>query len=524
MVNCEKNRRLDNGFSFFSHQRYVRFVRHKAGRYGGLKTAHRHYQVWLKLKATNLDPIYPLVSGLYAPGRGRPARCLGSMLRSCLAMLLCSETSFDDWVKLMRDDPFYALISGFDPNDVPGLGTFYDFQDRLLQRPRQPRTHKQRSHYRREQQDKREPQRDKNNIRPHQNIINRLADRILARPQQLAPLAATLTGFNDVAALPVWEQTLQTIFFSCFVARSVELKLIDLNDLYVAGDGTKLATWANPSGKKLCKCDNRGKSASEHCRCQRAYRDRLARWGWDSYRDCWVYGHTIYELTAYSFKHTCQLPLLLSMVDCNRHDSVSALVSLYRAQEVFGLSLNVVSLDAAHDILGLYRLATQRWHTALVVPLNERNKGNLQYAGPLRLEEGIPICQADRPMTHWGFCPDRLRIKWRCPLAAAKKSPELTSCPFFDNGCSGSPYGRVIYTYPQQNYRLHTLIPRDSGLWQGHRDARSCAERSVKRKKYDFHLLQTKTAGRDRWFFRLILAACCQHIDAWLNHAAHRLT
>lgn len=440
------------------------------------------------------------------------------MLRSCLAMMLCGETSFDDWVKLMRDEPFYALISGFEPADVPGVGTFYDFQDRLLQRARQPRTRQQRSHYQREHQDKSEAQRDKNNIRPHQNIINRLADRILARAPQPAPLAATLAGFNDVAALPIWEQTLQTIFFSCFVARSAELKLIDLNDLYVAGDGTKLPTWANAYGKKLCDCDNRGKSASDHCRCQRAYRDPLARWGWDSYRECWVYGHTLYELTAYSFKHTCQLPLLLSMSDCSRHDSVSALVSLYRAQELFDLPLNVVSLDAAHDILGLYRLATQRWHTALVIPLNERNKGNLQYTGPLRLEDGIPICQADRPMTHWGFCPDRLRIKWRCPLAAAKKTPELSACPFFDNGCSGSAYGRVIYTYPPQNYRLHTLIPRESDLWHCHRDARSCAERSVKRKKYDFHLLQTKTAGRDRWFFRIILAACCQHIDAWLAH------
>jgi hypothetical protein len=502
----------------------VRFVQHKAGRFGGLKSDHRHYQVWLKLQGTDLEPIYPIIRWLYATGWGRPARCLVSMFRSCLAMMLCGQTSFDQWVKLMRDEPFYALMSGFDPADVPGVGTFYDFQDRLLQRPRQSRTHPQRPHYRREQQDKSEAQRDKNNVQPHRHIINRLADRILARPHQPPPVAATLAGYSDLSALPHWEQILQTIFFSCFVARSVDLKLIDLNDLCVAGDGTKLATWAKPYGKKLCQCDNRGKSASQHCRCHRAYRDPLARWGWDSYRECWVYGHSLYELTAYSLKHSCQLPLLISLADCARHDSVQALVSLYRAQERFGLTLNTVSLDAAHDAIGLYRLATQRWHTALVIPLNRTNSGNLLYAGPLRLQDGVPICQADQPMTLWGFCPDRLRIKWRCPLAAAKKTPALTSCPFFDNGCSGSAYGRVVYTYPQHNYRLHTLIPRDSVLWQCHRDARSCAERSIKRKKYDFNLLRTKTAGRDRWFFRIIFAAMCQHIDAWLIHAADRLT
>jgi hypothetical protein len=445
------------------------------------------------------------------------------MLRSCLAMMLCGQTSFDEWVKQMRDEPFYALISGFDPKAVPGVGTFYDFQDRLLHRPRQPRTRKQAPHYYREQQDKTAQPKAKNDLRPHQNIINRLADRILAHPHPSPSLAAVLAGFADVSSLPPWEQTLQSLFFTCFVAHSVELKLIDLDHLHVAGDGSKLPTWANAHGHKRCDCDNRGKNPEDRCRCQRAYRDPLARWGWDSYRECWVYGHSIYELTAYSLKHTCQVPLLISLADCNRHDSVPALVSLYRAQEIFGLSLDTASLDAAHDALGLYRLATQRWHTALVIPLNERNKDNLQYAGPLRLQGRTPICQADRPMTLWGFCPDRLRIKWRCPLAAAKKTPALTSCPFFANGCSGSTYGRVIYTYPQDNYRLHTLIPRDSDLWQCHRDARSCAERSVKRKKYDFHLLQTRTAGRDRWFFRLILAAMGQHIDAWLTHATDRL-
>jgi CRISPR/Cas system CMR-associated protein Cmr1 (group 7 of RAMP superfamily) len=57
-----------------------------------------------------------------------------------------------------------------------------------------------------------------------------------------------------------------------------------------------------------------------------------------------------------------------------------------------------------------------------------------------------------------------------------------------------------------------------------HRDARSCAERSVKRKKCDFHLRDTRTAGRARWFFRAILAAMCQHIDAWRLYAAPHLT
>lgn len=507
----------------FSHKRYVRSAFAYSRLHGGLRTDHRHYHVWQKLKETNLDHAYPLLATLYSDTMGCLGRDPVSMLRSCLAMILCGITSFTVWVGMMRDDRFYALISGFHPDDTPGVGTFYDFQDRLLQRPRQLRTTTRRPYQSREQRDKDKQHKDKNDLHPHKEIINRLADRILARPFPNIPLAATLEGYGDFSALPAYEQLLHWIFFAAFVARSVDLNLIDLDHLHVAGDGTKLATWANPRGQKLCSCDNKGKKAHEHCRCLRAYNDSLALWGWDSYRECWVYGHSLYELTAYSLQHRCQLPLVVSLADCNRHDSVHGLALLYHACETFGLPIHTATLDAAHDAVGLFRLATQRWQMALVLPLNERNQDNLRYAGPLRFEKGVPICQAGLPMKPWGFCHDRLRLKWRCPLAAAKKTPDLTTCSHFAQDCSASAYGRVVYTYPKENYRLHTLIPRDGDLWNLHQDARSCAERSVKRKKNDFHLCETRTAGRDRWFFRVMLAAMCQHICAWVTHAADRL-
>ena len=503
----------------FRHKQYVRFVRNHAGRYGGLRSDHRDYAVWRKLSRTNLDGAYAILAPLYVADRGRPVREPVSMLRSCLAMVECGKTSFDEWVAQMRDEEYYALISGFAPSRVPGVGTFYDFQDRLLQRPRQPRSHRRRPYRRRDVQDQDAAHKDKQDLQPHAGIVNRLTERILGRPFAPPPVAELLAGQGDMAALPRGEPVLQRLFYGCFVAHSVDLELIDLDHLHVAGDGAKLPTWSKPQGKKLCKCNNRGKKPAERCRCHRAYSDPHALWGWDSYRHCWVYGHTAYELTAYSLKHRCQLPLVITMADGNRHDSVLGLATLYRGRETFGLPIRTASLDAAHDVMGYYRLATERWRMALVIPLNQRNQGHLRYAGPLRLDGGVPICPAGLAMKPAGFCYDRLRIKWRCPLAASAKTPELTTCPHFAHDCSDSPYGRVIYTYPKQNYRLHTRLPRDSELWQLHANARSCAERSVKRKKYDFHLLQTRTAGRDRWFFRLALAAMCQHIDAWGHHA-----
>ncbi|NIN65206.1 MAG: hypothetical protein GTO63_11000, partial [Anaerolineae bacterium] len=206
------------------------------------------------LQKTNLDKAYPILALPYSTDQGRPARQPTCMFRSCLAMTECGVTGFDAWVPMMHDDPFYAIISGFDPDDIPGVGTFYDFQDRLLKRLRQPRTIQRRPFRRRTRRDKAEHHKDKNDLRPHRNIVNRLADRLLARPSKAPALSDALKGIADFSTLPDYQQTLQAIFYACFVSRSVDLKLIDLHNLYVAGDGTKLPTWANPHGKKLCTC------------------------------------------------------------------------------------------------------------------------------------------------------------------------------------------------------------------------------------------------------------------------------
>ena len=117
-------------------------------------------------------------------------------------------------------------------------------------------------------------------------------------------------------------------------------------------------------------------------------------------------------------------------------------------------------------------------------------------------------------MTYWGHCPDRQRVKWRCPKVAGSRAERKKPCAC-QTSCSPSPYGRVVYTYSQSNYGLFTPIPRDSALWTQHYDHYGCVERSHKRKKYDFLLNQTRAADRERWFLRVMLAAICQHLDAW---------
>ena len=39
--------------------------------------------------------------------------------------------SITSWVKKLKKDRILAIICGFDPDDVPGVGTFYDFLNRF---------------------------------------------------------------------------------------------------------------------------------------------------------------------------------------------------------------------------------------------------------------------------------------------------------------------------------------------------------------------------------------------------------
>ncbi len=54
-----------------------------------------------------------------------------SMLRSYLLSIKLKVTSITKWVSMLREYPLYAILSGFSVDDTPGIGTFYDFFNRL---------------------------------------------------------------------------------------------------------------------------------------------------------------------------------------------------------------------------------------------------------------------------------------------------------------------------------------------------------------------------------------------------------
>jgi hypothetical protein len=459
-----------------SHQEYQNFVQTLLAIVypNGPPPIHAHVATMIML--VDLTPMRKLVEGLYS-AFGRPARVPEQMLRSFLVMVLCGYTSITEWVQQMRSHPFYAIICGFYPFDVPGVGTFYDFINLLMLR--QHKDGRGLSKRKRKPDDKSKPK--------HRGIIRRLADRLLLGKK--LPLRC---AHADI---------IKDIFHTVFVAHSEALGLIS-ESLIISGDGSKLPTWASPYGKKICTCSGK-------CDCIRRLLDKEAQWVWDDYRKQWVYGYTYYELVT----QDRQLPVVVNLASANRHDSV---LSLYTTEEAYerNLSIQYASFDSASDAYAIYELGIKRWDVGLIIPLNETNKGNYTYSPPNQItSDGVPKCQAGLEMTNWGFCRDRCRIKWRCPVKTTSEY-ENFECPKVSE-CSDSSYGRVIYTKPEWDYRIHTPVPRESKLWQSLENGRSASERSNKRKKYDFSLLQTRTSGRKFWFFRVILASMCQHIDEW---------
>ena len=62
---------------------------------------------------------------------GPAPRIPSCMQRSYLLSIDFKVTSITEWVAQLKINPLYAILSGFDVGNTPGVGTFYDFFSRL---------------------------------------------------------------------------------------------------------------------------------------------------------------------------------------------------------------------------------------------------------------------------------------------------------------------------------------------------------------------------------------------------------
>ena len=156
------------------------------------------------------------------------------------------KTSFTDWSAELKMNPLVDILSGFQPDDTPGVGNFYDFIDRLWLF-------------------------EQDNFNPHAHAPKRKV-RKSANPNDKADsveafsvekLIENLKDTPPSADLPF--ARLFQIFNEFFLQHSAELGLVDLSDLVLSGDGTEVVTSARHRYRRLCRCSDR------KCSCNRYY-------------------------------------------------------------------------------------------------------------------------------------------------------------------------------------------------------------------------------------------------------------
>lgn len=476
--------------NFISHRDYRLAVLDRLKKYYAPPTAILVRADWpliYKCLITDLSATTTLLADTYSD-KGPKPRDPASMLRSYLLFLLTRpEIGITEWVNEMYRYPLYAILSGFEPGDIPGVGTFYDFLSRFWDSDHKHLAPAVRPRRRKPKKGK------KGEKAPTTSVgkIERLVKRVLkfglgSKAQPMDPLFA--------------------FFQSQFLAVSAKYGLLgDPGAMVIAGDGTPVQTASWSRSKPTCDCHARGLAKCNH---PRDYSQPDCNSGWDSSREKYYNGYHLYMLTAANSKH--DLPLYPRLQPASRHDATSFVVSSVEFSQRFTLGMvDKMLLDAAHDATAIYALLKHQGVRPFI-DLNKRATKYLDTDTDMKISpEGIPVCPAGKEMKPYGYDNTRDRQKWICPMM---KGRTTNTCP---TPCSDAKFGRTYHTCGEDNPRLFSGVARSSEQWKMIYKRRTSVERSNKREKIDYKL----EAGRHRstmmWYVRIYGIMMCQHIDAW---------
>ena len=476
-----------------NHENYQNFVLEQLQNHysGGLLTlVSNDWPIITKLWITDISYVTTWLFDTYSL-KGPCPRDPTSMMRSYLLFLLTNPTiGITKWVDQLHRVPLYAILSGFEPGDIPGVGTFYDFFQRLwgfdeanikspLKRKRKKKKNKKLK--KGEKQAPKDP-----------GIVEKLVKRFCRHG-------------SKVKLLP--GDRLFELFKSQFIDVSAKLGLLDNIDSFgIAGDGTPLETARFPRSKPSCDCYAQGITKCDH---PRIFSQPDCNSGWDSSREKYFNGYHLYMLSASSSFY--DLPLYPKLNPASRHDSVSFVTSFIEFSQRFPLGIvDKMLLDAAHDAEAIYELLINQGIEPFI-DLNPRTKKNFSTESDIQISpKGIPICPIGKKMKPNGYDVSQNRQKWRCPLACGTKN----SCK---NLCSTNKYGRTFHTFSKDNIRLFPTTSRSSKKWKLTFKRHTSIERSNKREKIDYHLEAGRHRSTKMWYIRIYCIMMCQHIDAWYS-------
>lgn len=379
---------------------------------------------------------------------GPAPRTPSCMQRSYLLSINFKVTSITDWAAQLKINPLYTILSGFEVGNTPGVGTFYDFFNRLWDS-------------------------EDDNLSPHIHPIKAKVKKQKIKGAKAASVEKRtvdqlITQLDDTTFTLERQpyHSLLQIYKKQFLDVSVSKGLINAASLSIAGDGTPVVTSHRMRSHRICDCD-------------KYFSQPDCDIGWDSSRDCWYHGYDLYMLVASDSES--DLPVFPLLNPASKHDSHGFLETFFRMKS-FLADFNVTKLllDSAHDAMPIYEYC-KRENIIPFIDLNEKRGIKVKYKNDFTIgKDGVPVCREGRRMNHDGCEPSKYRLKFRCPLASRKYG---CSC---EHPCSDSKYGRTVHLTMKDNPRLINIPPRDSEEWKTEFNARTSAERSNKREKLDF--------------------------------------
>ena len=306
----------------------------------------------------NLDLSYTdeLLRSKYSVFGPKP-RTPSCMQRSYLLSIDFKVHSLTDWAAQLKINPLYAILSGFEFGDTPGVGTFYDFLSRLWDSEDSNLS----SHLR--------PAKEKRIKKPaHKGTKAEPVEKVSV-DQLLEQLETTSFVLDDQPYSSLFK-----IYHREFLSQSIAKGLIDPSNLSLAGDGTPVVTSARERKHPACDCSEKGIT---DCSCGRFFSQPDCDIGWDSSRDRFYFGYDLYMLVAANSES--DLPVFPLLNPASKHDSLGFLETWFRMKAFLpDLHVSKWLLDSAHDAMPYYIYCSKN-HIQPFIDLNVKRGVKVKY-------------------------------------------------------------------------------------------------------------------------------------------------
>lgn len=253
------------------------------------------------------------------------------MLRAILVSAAFKITSYTRFASDLKENHLHAIISGFTVGDAPGIGTFYDFHNRLWLSDNKNLSDSVHS-------PKEKPQKPKGREQKAAPSEKVTAEDLFRKFEESPP--------SDMApCVRLWE-----VFHTFFLQASARQNLISLKELVLAGDGTPVYTAAQERKKRTCKCLEKG---IRDCKCDRIYHQPDCDTSWDSHRNRYYFGYDLYMLAAAGSEN--DLPVFPFLSPASRHDSHGFLYNWFSMKQMLpDAAVKKLLLDSSHDAMPYY--------------------------------------------------------------------------------------------------------------------------------------------------------------------------